>query len=136
MGQNIGELVLVLIGAVVILLAVRRLRSLNALLQTGIRTQADIIDLEYQKPVGTEVSGLYYPIIEYPTTTGEKITETYNVGAGKDKYKVGDKLNIVYDYNNSHKFLVDDNSSQNVARAFIGLGIAAVIMGVVLYFVI
>ena len=74
----------------------------------------------------------YYPVIEYKA--GDKrVNKKYNVGYGdKNKYKVGDRVDVLYDPNKVEDYLIKGDKSSNVfGYAFIAAGALVAVLGIV-----
>lgn len=73
----------------------------------------------------------YYPVIEYKA--GEKtISKKSSDGSNQSKYKIGDKLDILYNPNKVEEFIIKgDNGSNIIGIVFIALGAIAAIAGVI-----
>lgn len=66
---------------------------------------------------------IYYPIIEYKV--GENnVRTTMSKGSSNPEYKLNDKVNILYNPNNTKEFIVKGDKSSNIfSIIFIGLGV-------------
>ena len=74
----------------------------------------------------------YYPVIEYKA--GDKtVSKKSETGYGnKDKYKVGDKIDILYDPNKIDDYIIkNDKSSNIIGIVFIAVGVIVTGIGVV-----
>ena len=67
----------------------------------------------------------YYPVIEYKV--GDKtVSKRSEIGYGsKDKYKVGDKIDILYDPNKPEDYIIKNDKSSNI------IGIVFIVVGVI-----
>lgn len=74
----------------------------------------------------------YYPVIEY--SVGDKtLNEKYETGYGdKNKYKIGDKVDILYNPDKTEEYLIkSDKSSNIVGIVFIAAGVIIAIVGAI-----
>ena len=75
----------------------------------------------------------YFPVIEY--NAGDKtIGQKYSIGSGnKDKYKVGDKVDVLYDPNKPEDYLIkgDEKSSNLFGGIFVAAGVVVALIGVI-----
>lgn len=75
----------------------------------------------------------YYPVIEYKA--GDKtISQKYYTGYGNEnKYKVGDKVDILYDPNKTEDYLIkgDEKTSSIIGIVFIVVGVLVTLIGLI-----
>ena len=76
----------------------------------------------------------YYPIIEYRVDE-ETIKSTMSKGSSNPEYKLGDKVTILYNPNNTKEFIIKgDKSSGIFSFVFMGLGVLVTVFGVITLF--
>lgn len=95
----------IIVGAFFLVLAVVHYFRLRKLSEVGNKTYAVIKDL-IRSPQADGIVN-YIPVFEYKTMSGEIITRRSYIGNNKDKYKIGDKVAIVYNPENPEEFLLD-----------------------------
>ena len=74
----------------------------------------------------------YFPVIEYKA--GDKtVNKRSETGYGsKDKYKVGDNIDILYDPNNPEEYIIkNDKSSNIIGIVFIAAGVIVTGIGII-----
>ena len=87
---------------------------------------------ESADPDTVSITYTYYPVIEY--TAGDKtLTQKYSTGYGnRNKFKVGDKIEILYDPSKPEDYLIkNDKSSNLIGIAFIAVGAVVTVIGIV-----
>ncbi|WP_334125788.1 DUF3592 domain-containing protein [Empedobacter brevis] len=91
--------ILVMIGIVLLVLGTRLFLSSRAFRETGIKTQATVIDnLPGQSKDGVM---MYTPLLEYDVK-GVKKTYTPNTRSNPPAYDIGERVVIVYSPKNNH----------------------------------
>lgn len=92
-------------------------RDSKNLLSKGIRTTAEVVA---NNPVRDTQDGsiMYEPLMQY-TADGQTHTMTGNIRSNPPRYKIGEKVNIVYDR---------DNAGNTKIISYWGLYLASIIM--------
>lgn len=94
---------MLLISLVLIYFAIKQYNSTSKLVNTGIKTTAEVIDL-------IEIHGnkgyRYKPVFEFTDKTNTKITFKSNVSSNPSPYKIGDHVNIIYSKENNERKIV------------------------------
>ena len=85
--------ILLLVGIILLLIAYLLYNKTKKLLETGVRTQAEVIELirNYDSDGDT-----YTPVFSYIHHTGETKTYTSKISSSPPAYDVGEIVNIVY----------------------------------------
>lgn len=84
------------IGLILIGIAVMQCKKMKKFLAIGIKTEAIVIKLE---PVRHTKGLSYRPILQYTDQTGRITTFQHKVGANPPAYKIGEKVEIIYNPN-------------------------------------
>ena len=93
---------IILIGIALLIVGIVLLFKNIKLLKNGVQMEADIIDVLKKKERSTDSDGytsttnMYYPVFKYMYKDQEYTKESSSGVSGKNKYKVGGKLNIVF----------------------------------------
>jgi hypothetical protein len=119
----------IILGVFFLIIAVVQYFRLRKLSENGIKTFAVIKDL-IRSPQADGIVN-YIPELEYKTMSGEIITMRSYIGNNKGKYKIGDKVAIVYNPDKPGEFLLDTGmdkywkilGSVIAGVAFIGAGL-------------
>ncbi|MDB4918953.1 DUF3592 domain-containing protein [Mucilaginibacter sp.] len=134
MNVNYDELILLAGGAFLTVFGIGKLNEREKLIKSGVKVEGVVFDIETSWGTGSGArSTMYYPIIRFVTADKEWITEKYDIGSSPAAYKVGDKVNVIYDKADYKHFMIDDMKSALLGPIFIGIG-ATLIIGVIIYF--
>jgi len=93
---------LILIGIALLVVGFVLLLKNIKLVKNGIKMEADIVDVLKRREQSTDSEGyttstdMYYPVFKYMYNEQEYTKESTSGVSGKNKYKVGGKLNIVF----------------------------------------
>ena len=80
---------------------------------------------------GSSTVYTYYPIIEYQV--GDRtVTQQSTTGSGSAKYKVNEKIAIMYNPNKVEEFIIKGDKTANIVGiVFVAAGIAIAIVGMI-----
>ena len=89
------------------------------------KTNAKIIKIVTENIIhdyGNPAIYSYFPVIEY-SVENESFQRMYNIGFKKDKYKIGEEIEIMYNPEKPEDFyFVGDNSGSKVGKVFSIIG--------------
>src|SRR5437868_4789215 len=81
--------------------AVYAIRSTQSFVAKAEAVRGDVIDLEYRRDTSSlSSSGVYYPVVNFRTTTGEQHTFHSNTGSSPPSYSIGEAVTVLYDPTN------------------------------------
>ena len=92
---------MLLVGCTLVYFAIRYYKKTKALIETGIKTKAKVVELVQGK---NNKGYVYRPIFEYTTKMNEKIRlESYLSSSSSSKYRMRDEIDVVYSKENSNE---------------------------------
>lgn len=96
------------------------------------KATATVVDMrEDFDTTGQEVRYMYYPIVEYEVN-GQKITKELSSGENTPAYRINEKIDILYNPNNTEEFIVA-GENQNITWIILGgIGVLFLVIGVFL----
>jgi len=97
--------VLVLAGAGLVAGGVYLGQDLNALVAGGERVAGRVIRLDRANPTSSDDT--YYPVIEFTTTSGERLEVRDRVGSNPPAYRAGDDVDVLYDPARPQQAMID-----------------------------
>jgi hypothetical protein len=121
-----------LVGVALIIFGYYKRNERRKIMETGIKVEgiAFGIDEEF-----INQSWSYYPVVRYSTLEKEWVTERYNIASSLSSYyKQGDKVSVIYDSNDSKKFIIDDTGTKVLGPALMAVGCVIIIFTIVQYF--
>ncbi|MDD3474758.1 MAG: DUF3592 domain-containing protein [Candidatus Dojkabacteria bacterium] len=132
------NILLIFIGIALLVFGFILLLKNIKLLKSGIKMEADIVDVLKKKQENTDSDGyttttdMYFPVFKY-TYEGQEYTKESSLGvSNKRKYQVGGKLNIVFMPDTPEKVKVKNGFNMWVLPVvLLGLGV----MFIISYFV-
>lgn len=99
--------------------------------------EVEAIVVDMKKEFSSDDDGdmyTYYPIIEYKVGE-DTIKSTMSKGSSNPEYKLGDKVTILYNPNNTKEFIIKgDKSSGIFSFVFMGLGALVTVFGIAMLF--
>lgn len=100
-----------------------------------VETEAVVVDMKEELQSDSDVTGyIYYPIVEY-RAGDEKIETTMSMGSSTPAYRIGERIDILYNPDKVTEFIVKDDKSSNIlSYILIGAGILVTVLGVVTLF--
>lgn len=96
-------------------------------------TVVEVIEEEENNTDDAGYTYMYFPVIEYKAEE-QTISQKYSTGDGnQDKYKVGDKVDVLYDPNKPEDYLIkgDEKTSNIMGIVFIVMGAVVAVVGIV-----
>lgn len=113
------------IGVAVLIFGIFQLLKGIKLSKSGIKMEADIIDVRKRRDNSTDSEGyssttdMYYPVYSY-TYKGQEYSKESNVGVSNPrKYQVGGKMSVVF---------MEDKPEKSEVKGFFGLWIMPIIL--------
>ncbi len=123
------QLAIIGLGLLLLVIAFFTYSRTKKLLKVGITTMAEIIDVvekqsqDYDEDGYSSTTTNYYPVLKFQTKDGQDVQFQASVGvSSKNKYKVGQKLEVVYDPSKPEKAKI---------KSFIQLWLITIILTVI-----
>jgi len=90
-------------------------------LRSSVETDGSVINIIHSRS-SDSVNAMYTPEVSFTDASGQTITFTSNISSSSSSYKIGDKVSVLYDKNNSRSARIN---------TFFQLWFATIIMSVV-----
>ena len=94
---------MLLISLVLIYFAMKQYSSTKELLNSGVKTSAEVIDLIESRD---EDGYTYKPVFEYTDKTGSKLTFESDISSSPAPYQIGDYVDIIYSQDTEKRKIV------------------------------
>jgi len=120
------------IGLAMLTLAISTFIRYKRVSRTGVATEGTIerIVVDY---TSASYNRYRYPVIRFTTENGISITRTYKIGAPRNTFQQGSKVNVMYDPDNPTDFFIKSTFSTNGPIALGVFSICILIVGTLLY---
>ena len=123
--------IVIIIGVLIIIIGNNKIKRCNT------QTVGTVVDIKVKKEKDEHEDSYvsykytYYPVIEFKA--GNKVvSQKYSSGySSENAFRVGDKVDIMYDANKPETFIIKGDKSHNLlAIVFIVAGVSVIIAGV------
>ncbi len=94
---------LLLLSLVLVYFAMKQYSNTKELLNTGVKTSAEVIDLIESRG---EDGYTYKPVFEYTDRTGSKMTFESDISSSPAPYQIGDYVDIIYSLDSGNRKIV------------------------------
>ena len=94
---------LLLLSLVFIYFAMKQYSNTKELLNTGVKTSAEVIDLIESS---SDDGYTYKPVFEYTDRTGGKMTFESDISSSPAPYQIGDYVDIIYSLDSGNRKIV------------------------------
>ena len=128
------KIIVILFGLVSIGIGIFLLINANALSKRcTMKTVGTVVDIKVEENIEddegiTRTVYTYYPVIEYDAEN-KTVKKQSSTGSNSPKYKVNDRINILYNPNNIEEFIIEGDKSSNI------IGIIFIVVGIVVAFI-
>jgi hypothetical protein len=126
--------ILILAGLILLLLGMRQMKSGDAYVAHAVKAQGEVVALAEKRYIVTKGKAhkAFYPVVRF-TADGREMRFTSDMAGSQPEYKVGDKVEVVYDPADPSKAKINHPASTHAAGyALCAAGVALIVAGVVL----
>lgn len=122
-------------GALFVSVGWRARTRYRRLVDTGIRTQAQVIGVRRSWSAGTDGTGggyVYFPVVSFRTKEGQEVTAEPRTSSSMTRVQVGEQVSVLYDPADPHSILLERFEKKWMLGFFMGVATVFVIVGVAL----
>jgi hypothetical protein len=117
----IGGVIFFLVGAGVLVGDFFITTGTISFLNSSIKTDGSVVNIIHSRS-SDSVNAMYTPEVSFTDASGQAITFTSNISSSSPSYKIGDKVSVLYDKNNSQSARIN---------TFFQLWFATIVMSIV-----
>lgn len=81
-----------------------------------------------------ENSNLYFPIVEFETSSGRKIKKKYPIGSSAINYPVGEEVEVIAKKDDPEDFIIKGNAAATFSVLVFFVGVVLIIFAFAKYF--
>lgn len=124
------SIVLIIIGTIILLLGITVKRKYSIDLKRSHMLHAEITDIHLKTMEGKNRKR-FYPVVKFKWQ-GTEYKQEYCFGTKKERYHIGDKVEILFDSNDKMFYIAGDNVENRLVAALFGIALLLYAMAVLI----
>ena len=122
------------LGVVFTFIGIIKWIEFGKILANGIKVQGKVADV-IERQTGGDAGYTYYPVLEFTTSEDAVITKKSDIGLSGNKYKKGQKVEILYQEDDPYNCEINNTFRLVVfPRLFTAIGLTLLISDALVYF--
>ena len=119
-------IVLLIVGVVFLIVGIAIRNQQKSFAKTGVYTDAEVVNLVSHR---SDNSITYRPEVKFTTKSGETVQVVHSSGSNPPRYKVGDKVEIIYAPDNPYHIAFNSTFELVIFPfIFIGVGVLCILL--------